>query len=93
MQLLKPILGELDYRACMAMTLVPMLLLVSIRNLKCLAPVSMLANLFTFSGLGLTLYYLVQDMPPISERKYVASWRQFPLYFGTTIYIFDGIKC
>jgi len=90
-QLFKPIIGELDYRAYMAMFLIPMLLLVSIRNLKYLSPVSMLANLLQFTGLGITFYYLFQDMPPITERKYVASWSQFPLYFGTAIYAFEGI--
>ena len=38
----------------------PMLLLVSIRNLKYLSPVSMLANLLQFAGLGITFYFLLQ---------------------------------
>ena len=33
----------------------------------------------------------LQDIPNITERKYVASWTQFPLYFGTAIYAFEGI--
>ena len=49
-----------------------MLLLVSIRNLKYLSPVSMLANLLQFTGLAITFYYLLTDMPQVSERKYVA---------------------
>ena len=75
----------------MAMILLPLLLLVSIRNLKYLAPVSMIANLLQFTALGITFYYMFQDLPPIVERKYVASWKQFPLYFGTAMYAFDGI--
>ena len=90
-QLLNPFLSELDSRAYMALILLPLLLLVSIRNLKYLAPVSMIANLLQFTALGITFYYLFQDIPPISERKYVASWSQFPLYFGTAMYAFDGI--
>ena len=49
-----------DYRVYMAGVLVPMLLLVSIRNLKYLSPVSMLANLLQFAGLGITFYFLLQ---------------------------------
>ena len=56
----------------MAVTLVPMLLLVSIRNLKYLSPVSMFANLLQFTGLAIIFYYLLTDMPQVSERKYVA---------------------
>ena len=59
----------------MAVTLLPMLVLVSVRNLKYLkylSPVSMFANLLQFTGLGITFYYLLMDIPQVSERKYVA---------------------
>ncbi|KAF4527573.1 hypothetical protein B566_EDAN016156 [Ephemera danica] len=36
-----------------------------------LAPVSLLANGLMGLGLGITVYYLVQDIPPISERPAV----------------------
>ena len=49
-----------------------MLLLASIRNLKYLSPVSMFANLLQFTGLAITFYYLLMDIPQVSERKYVA---------------------
>ena len=64
-----------DYRVYMAVTLLPMLVLVSVRNLKYLSPVSMLANLLQFTGLGITFYYLLMDIPQVSERKYVARYR------------------
>ena len=93
----------------MVISLLPMLVLVTVRNLKYLAPVSMLANLLQFIGLGIIFYYLLMDIPQVSERKYVARWdppslmdqiiihnyissiSQFPLYFGTAIYAFEGI--
>ena len=64
--------GEVDFRVYMAVTLFPMLVLVSIRNLKYLSPVSMLANLLQFIGIGIIFYYLLRDIPQVSERKYVA---------------------
>ena len=73
----------------MAIILVPMLLLACIRNLKYLSPVSMLANILQFSGLGIIFYYLLQDLPYSWERKPFASWGQLPLYFGTAIYAFE----
>ena len=81
--------GEMDYHIYMLIILIPMSLLACIRNLKYLSPVSMLANLLQFSGLGIIFYYLLQDVPYSWERKAFASWGQLPLYFGTAIYAFE----
>lgn len=44
------------------------------------------------SGIGITFYYIFQDLPPISERNLaVLSWSKLPLFFGTVIYLFEGI--
>jgi len=83
--------GEINYHIYMAFILVPMLMLASIRNLKYLSPVSMLANILQMAGLGIIFYYLFQDLPYSWERKAFSSWGQLPLYFGTAIYTFEGI--
>ncbi|XP_059079613.1 proton-coupled amino acid transporter 2-like isoform X2 [Tigriopus californicus] len=82
---------EMDYHFYMALVLIPMLALCSVRNLKYLAPVSMFANIVQFVGLGIIMFYLVQDLPKTWERKQFSSWGQLPLYFGTAIYAFEGI--
>ena len=66
--------GTADLHAVMAATLVPMLLLCSIRNLKYLSPISMLANILQMLGLGLTFFYLLQELPATWERKAYANW-------------------
>ena len=58
----------------MAIILVPMLMLCSIRNLKYLTPFSMIANVLQMTGLALIFFYLLQDMPKSWQRKYFASW-------------------
>jgi len=83
--------GSINFHWYMLILLFPLLLLVSIRNLKYLSPISMLANVLQFVGLGIIFYYLVQDLPYTWEVKYVASLKQIPLYFGTAIYAFEGI--
>ncbi len=66
--------GHLDYHAYMGMILLPMLALCSIRNLKYLAPFSMLANVLQMAGLALIFFYLLQELPRTWERKMFASW-------------------
>ena len=56
----------------MAVSLLPILALVRVRNMKYLSPVSMVANLLTFTGLGIIFYYLLRDIPQVSEGKFVA---------------------
>ena len=66
--------GQLNYHGYMAIILVPMMALCSIRNLKYLSPVSMLANFLQFMGLGALFFYLLQDLPFSWERKAFATW-------------------
>jgi solute carrier family 36 (proton-coupled amino acid transporter) len=43
-------------------------------------------------GIGITFFYIFQDLPDISERELaVVSWSKLPLFFGTVIYLFEGI--
>jgi proton-coupled amino acid transporter len=83
--------GSLDYHWYMLIILVPMFALVSVRNLKYLSPVSMIANILQFFGLGIIFYYLIQDLSYTWEVKYIAPLQQIPMYFGTAIYAFEGI--
>ncbi|XP_055705064.1 proton-coupled amino acid transporter-like protein CG1139 isoform X1 [Phlebotomus papatasi] len=82
---------KIDVRVYLVLILIPMIALNMVRNLKYLTPVSLLAAVLTVSGLSITFYYVLQDLPPTSTVKGFASWAQLPLYFGTAIYAFEGI--
>lgn len=44
------------------------------------------------TGVGITFYYIFQELPDISERSLATfSWTKLPLFFGTVIYLFEGI--
>lgn len=44
------------------------------------------------TGLIISYYYSSQDLPPISARDFIPSdFRTLPLFFGTTIFAFEGI--
>ncbi|XP_043465241.1 proton-coupled amino acid transporter 1 isoform X2 [Leptopilina heterotoma] len=82
---------ELSVNLHMAIILIPIILSTWIRNLKYLVPVSSVANFLVLSGYMATMYIMSHDLPPISERRYVADWKAIPLFFGTVIYSFEGI--
>lgn len=83
---------DIDEHAYMAMAIVPLLLLSWVRNLKHLAPVSLAANVTMVAGVVVTLYLCSKDgLPPLSERRLVADWNRWPLFFGTVVYSFEAI--
>lgn len=82
---------EIDIRITVAILLLPLIILAYVPNLKYLAPVSMLANVFMAVGLGITFYYLVADIPSISDRNLVATIQTYPVFFSITIFAIEAI--
>ena len=73
-----------DYRIYLNIIMIPTLLICSVRNLKYLAPVSILANIFEFYTLGVVFYYIFKDpLPPFDSRPIFGSWAHLPIFFGT----------
>ncbi|XP_031828390.1 solute carrier family 36 member pathetic [Nomia melanderi] len=83
--------GEFSIRLTTACLLIPMILLSWIPNLKYLAPVSMVANIFMGTGLGITFYYLVWDFPSISSLPLIAPVDGFPQFFSITVFAMEAI--
>lgn len=51
----------------------------------------MIANILIGAGVGITLYYILQDLPEFSERKAIAEVQHMPMFFGTVIFALEGI--
>lgn len=82
----------LDLHIHMLLILFPILLTSLVRNLKFLAPLSTVANICIVVGIVIIFYYITQDIPDPSTRYYVApDIMQFPLFFGTALFAFEGI--
>lgn len=82
---------KFDQRWIIGGCLIPLILLSWVPNLKKLAPVSLLANAFMGIGLGITFYYLVWDLPDISERRQISPIQDFPKFFSITIFAMEAI--
>ncbi|KAL1117199.1 hypothetical protein AAG570_004526 [Ranatra chinensis] len=81
----------LDERIYIATLLIPLIVLCWVPNLKMLAPVSMIANLFMGIGLGITLYYLVWDLGSPADLPQFGSWYALPQFFSITIFAMEAI--
>ncbi|XP_065348596.1 proton-coupled amino acid transporter-like protein pathetic [Cloeon dipterum] len=81
----------LDQRIYIAAFLIPLILLSWVPNLKYLAPVSMLANGLMGCGLGITVYYLVQELPAPSERPHFNGFGGLPQFFSIVIFAMEAI--
>ncbi|KAJ2950822.1 hypothetical protein O0L34_g9093 [Tuta absoluta] len=82
---------KLSVETYCALTLVPLVLICQIRNLKWLVPFSAIANVFLVICFAITMYYIFDDMPNPSDRKMVASPAHWPLFISTVIFAMEGI--
>ncbi|KAF6025907.1 hypothetical protein EB796_015790 [Bugula neritina] len=78
------------YEIILVLFLIP---LVFIKNIKHLAPFSLVANVASVVGLGIILadILFVEKFNKISRLPLMEDWSKIPLYFGTAIYAFEGI--
>uniref|UniRef100_H0VF53 Solute carrier family 36 member 3 n=1 Tax=Cavia porcellus TaxID=10141 RepID=H0VF53_CAVPO len=80
----------LDIRVYM-LTILPFLIMLAfIQNLKVLSIFSTLANITTLGSMALIFEYIVQIPYPIN-LPLMANWKTFLLFFGTTIFTFEGV--
>lgn len=71
--------------------LVPLILINLIRNLKHLAPFSVIANCLMAYGMIVTMYYIFKDNTWHSDLPAIADWERLPMFFGTVIFALEGI--
>lgn len=73
------------------MFFIPFVLIMCIRNLKLLAPFSVLANIITFVTFGVVGYYVCQNLPSFGDLPQVGTLFNYPLYFGTTLFSLQAV--
>lgn len=82
-----------NYRIYIGLLLIPVTLTCLVRNLKYLSPLSVVANILEFVGLGIIFYYIFSGpLPPTSSVPAFGSFSKFPIFFGTAIFAFEGIS-
>lgn len=82
---------QLNVRWYMVMLLPLVIAMNLIRNLKYLAPFSMIANFLVGICMTITFWYVFQDVPSPKTVPFIADWHSWPLFFGTAIFALEGI--
>ncbi|XP_042159367.1 proton-coupled amino acid transporter 1 [Oncorhynchus tshawytscha] len=80
-----------DSRLYMLCFLPAVILLVFTRNLKYLAPLSLVANLAMCTSLVLIYFFCFTNIPNRISLPKVGHAKDYPLFFGTAIFAFEGI--
>ncbi|XP_004453517.1 proton-coupled amino acid transporter 2 [Dasypus novemcinctus] len=80
-----------DSRLYMLAFLPLLVLLALIRNLRVLSIFSMLANISMLVSLVIITQYIAWGIPHPSRLPLVASWKTYPLFFGTAVFSFESI--
>lgn len=82
---------EMDVKIHMLIILGPLIAFNLIPSLKLLAPFSALANVLTFLGLGIIVYYLITGKKSSQPLDLWGSMAEFPLFFGTILFALTAV--
>ncbi|KAI9557363.1 hypothetical protein GHT06_017191 [Daphnia sinensis] len=81
-----------DVREFMCLVTIPLIFLNWLRDLKLLAPVSLLANILQSISIVIVFYYIARDgLPPTDSIPAFNNWIGVSLFFGTVVFSFEGI--
>lgn len=75
----------------MCILTVPLIFLNWIRNLKLLAPISMIGNILQIFNIFVVFYYSCQGLPSTNTLPAIGSFSDMPLFFSTALFTFEGI--
>ncbi|ENN79814.1 hypothetical protein YQE_03637, partial [Dendroctonus ponderosae] len=83
--------NPVDERIIMVIILLPLVFINYIKNLKFLAPLTIVANVLTFVSFAIIFYFIFSKKVTLEDREPIGDYRDFPLYFGTVLFALEAI--
>lgn len=85
--------NEISIQALMLILLIPVIVFFFVKDLKLLAPFSAFSNFLMMSSLMIILYeiFFTGSFKKMNEIKLIAPINEWPIFFSTVIYAFEGI--
>lgn len=84
-------MDDTDFYTYMIISLLPILFISWIQNLKLLMPFSAIATLFTMICFGGIFYYIFREPLSFSHWEAIGSSKTIPLFFGTVLFAMEAI--
>uniref|UniRef100_A0A146MHN7 Proton-coupled amino acid transporter 1 n=1 Tax=Lygus hesperus TaxID=30085 RepID=A0A146MHN7_LYGHE len=75
----------------MISTIIPLVLINWVRNLKYLAPFSIVGSTATFISFGIIFYYIFQDVPGLSKVEPICDVKGFITFFSTVLFSMEAV--
>ncbi|XP_030745997.1 proton-coupled amino acid transporter-like protein CG1139 isoform X3 [Sitophilus oryzae] len=81
----------IDERLIMLMTLLPLIMICFVKNLKFLAPLTIVANVITAISFAIIYYYIFNEPISLEDRNAIGEVKNYPLFFGTVLFALESI--
>jgi len=68
------------------------IILAMVRNLRFMAPISLLSNALVMASVVIVFIYIFDDLPSISTREPFMPLSKLPIFFSIIVYSLEGIN-
>ncbi|XP_059475417.1 proton-coupled amino acid transporter-like protein pathetic [Neocloeon triangulifer] len=84
--------SNIDIKLYILMVAVVATALAMIRDLRVLAPFSLLSNILVMASVVIVFIYIFDDLPSINEREAFMPAARLPIFFSIIVYSLEGIN-
>nr|XP_019536589.2 proton-coupled amino acid transporter-like protein CG1139 [Aedes albopictus] len=81
-----------DTRIYILLLLIPIVVIMQVRELKQLVPFTAVANMLIIASVGVSLYFIFSEPISLADRNMWPQWTTFPSFVSTVLFAIAGIK-
>ncbi|XP_021709822.1 proton-coupled amino acid transporter-like protein CG1139 [Aedes aegypti] len=81
-----------DTRMYILILMIPIVIIMQVRELKQLVPFTAVANMLIIASVGVSLYFIFSEPISLADRNLWPQWTTFPSFVSTVLFAIAGIK-